>query len=85
MYKTIIGVLEGQTDNTRKVCENIKKKDSTFGYKIIKPGVESLKDKFESLLIIYSQTEEEGNRRGGWFIHKCTNAKLSDYFWVKKD
>ena len=76
MFKTIIGVMEGQTDN-------IKKRDPTFEYSLMKPQVESLKRKFESLLIINSSTEEEANRRGGWFIHKCKNAKVAGYFWVK--
>ncbi len=49
----------------------------------MKPQIESLKRKFESLLIIHSPTEEEANSRGGWFIHKCKNAKVSGYFWVK--
>jgi hypothetical protein len=56
---------------------------SDFEYSILNPQVESLKRKFESLLIIHSNTEEEANRRGGWFIHKCKNAKVSGYFWVK--
>ncbi len=30
-----------------------------------------------------THTEEEANRRGGWFIHKCKNAKVAGYFWVK--
>ncbi len=52
---------------------------SEFEYSIMKLKVESLKRKFESLLIILSPTEKEANRRGSWFIHKCKNAKVADY------
>ena len=71
-------------DNIRKVCETIKSRDPTFKYSITEPKIPSLKRKFESLLMIHSSTQEEANRRGGWFIHKCKNAKLSGYFWVKE-
>ncbi len=75
--------MEGQTDNIKKICMTIKDKDPTFEYSIMKPQVEYLKCKFESLMIINSSTEEEANKRGGWFIYKCKNAKVAGYFWVK--
>ncbi len=89
MFKAFIGIQKGQTDNVRKVCEDIKNKDATFTYDIMKTTLEakdkegiSLKDKFENL-VLYSSTLDDVNKRAGWFIHKCTNAKLADYFWVK--
>ncbi len=83
MFKTMIGIMQGQTDNVKKVCEGIKGIDKTFEYMIVEPEVPSIKRKFERLLIITSTTKEDANRRGGWFIHKCKNAKVSNYFWVK--
>ncbi len=84
MFKTIIGIPPGQTENTLKVCSDIKKKDRSFNYELLEPKVAELKEKFENLLILYSDTEEMANKRGGWFKHKCRNAKLSPYFWVKE-
>jgi hypothetical protein len=92
LFKTFIGIPKGQTANIKKVCEDIKKKDVTFNYSIIKTTSEAvdkdgikLKDKFENLLVLSSTTLDEANKRGGWFIHKCSNAKLASYFWVKTD
>ncbi len=91
MFKAFIGIPKGQTDNVRKVCEDIEKKDATFEYKIMKSTFEakdkdgiSLKDKFENLLVLYSPTLDDVNKRAGWFIHKCSNAKFASYFWVKE-
>ncbi len=84
MFKTLIGVADGQTANVLKVCEDIKKRDSSFDYEIFKPTVPELREKFESLLVLYSATKEMANKRGGWFIHKCRGAKLANYFWVKE-
>ncbi len=79
MFKTIIGVMEGRTDNIKNMYE-LEDKDPTFEYSIMKPQIESLKRKFESLLIIHSSTEEEANSRGGWFIHKC---KISTLYGIR--
>ncbi len=83
MFKTIIGIPNGETANILKVCADIKKRDSTFNYEVFEPHVTKLREKFENLLILYSATEAEANRRGGWFIHKCRDARLANYFWVK--
>lgn len=84
MFKTIIGIPIGQTSNVIKICEDILKKDRTFYYEITEPSVNVLKEKFESLLILYSPTKKMANKWGGWFIHKCRNAKVASYFWVKE-
>ncbi len=91
MFKAFIGIPKGETEKVRTVCEDIKKRDSTFAYDIMKTTLESkdkdgiaLKDKFENLLVLYSSTLDDANKRAGWFIHKCTNAKLANYFWVKE-
>ncbi len=84
VFKTMIGIMEGQIENVKKVCEGIKSRDQTFEYMIVEPEVPSIRRKFERLLIIHSNTNEEANRRGGWFIHCCKNAKVSSYFWVKE-
>ncbi len=80
MLKTIIGVMEGQTDNIKKYVYELKDKDPTFEYSIMKPQIESLKRTFESPLIINSSTEEEANSRGGWFIHKY---KISTMYGIR--
>lgn len=84
MFKTIIGVPSGETSNIIKVCDDFLKKDRTCYFEIVEPSVKKLKEKFESLLIVYSPTKEMANKRGGWFIHKCRDAKLAGYFWVKE-
>ncbi len=84
MFKTIIGIPNGETTNVLKVCNDIKKRDLTFSYEIFEPTVSELRKKFENLLILYSTTEDEAKKRGGWFIHKCRAAKLSNYFWLKE-
>ncbi len=84
MFKTIIGIPAGQTSNVIKICNDILKRDRAFYYELVEPSVKDLKEKFESLLILYSPTKKMANERGGWFIHKCRDAKLADYFWVKE-
>ncbi len=84
VFKTMIGIMEGQIENVKKVCDGIKSRDQTFEYMIVEPEVPSIRRKFERLLIIHSSTKDEANRRGGWFIHKCKSAKVSSYFWVKE-
>ncbi len=32
MFKTVIGVMKGETQKTIKICEDIRKKDPTFNY-----------------------------------------------------
>ncbi len=84
MFKTIIGVLQGETQKIIKICEDIRKKDSTFDFYIVIPTVKEIKDKFESVLVICSSTKKRANQWGGWFIHKCHDAKVASYFWVKE-
>ncbi len=84
MFKTIIGIPNGETNNVLKVCNDIKKRDNSFQYEIYEPSVLKLREKFENLLILFFLTKDEANKWGGWFIHKCTNAKLANYFWVKE-
>jgi hypothetical protein len=84
IFKTIIGILNGETENVRRVCEDIKKRDGSFSFEIFKPTVPELSEKFENLLVLYSSSRDAANRRGGWFKHKCRNAKLGSYFWVKE-
>lgn len=83
IFKTIIGIMNEQTENVRRVCEDIRKKDPSFSYEIFEPTVAALREKFENLLVLYSPTKEEAQKRGGWFIHKCRGAKLPNYFWTK--
>jgi hypothetical protein len=84
MYKTVIGILRGETQKITQVCEDIKKRDSSFDYYIVKPTVKKIKAKFENVLVILSDSEHQAASRGGWFIHRVRNAKLPDYFWIKK-
>jgi hypothetical protein len=84
MIKTVIGILRGQTNNVIKICEDIMKNDRTFHYQVVEPSVKELKEKFESLLILYSPTMKMANERGGWFVHKCRDAKVASYFWIKE-
>ena len=60
MFKAFIGIPNGETEKVRKVCEDIKKKDVTFKYDIMKTTLEAkdkngiaLKDKFENLRVLY--------------------------------
>ncbi len=85
MFKTIIGIPNGETSNIIKICEDIQKKDRAFYYEVVEPSVIELKEKFESLLIVFSPTMKMANERGGWFIHKCRDAKVASYFWVKDE
>ncbi len=84
MFKTIIGVPRGETSKVVNICEDILKRDRTFYYQVVEPSVKELKEKFESLLILYSPTKEMANQRGGWFIHKLRDAQVASYFWVKE-
>ncbi len=84
IFKTIIGIPNGETGKVHQICEDIKKRDSSFKYEIYEPSVLKLREKFENLLILFSSTEDEAKRRGGWFIHKCNRAKVAEYFWIKK-
>ncbi|HMB45765.1 MAG TPA: hypothetical protein VKL21_08085 [Candidatus Methanoperedens sp.] len=84
MYKTMIGILHGETQKIIKICEDIAAKDNSFAYYIIRPTVKEIKYKFENVLVLLSDSEKEAKSRGGWFIHRCENAKIPDYFWIKK-
>ncbi len=84
MFKTIIGIPNGETTNVIKICKDIEQRDPTFSYEIFEPAIPKLREKFENLLVLYFPTKDIANRWGGWFKHKCRNAKLADYFWVKE-
>lgn len=84
MHKTVIGILWGETQKITRVCEDIKKRDNSFDYYIVKPTVKEIKAKFENVLVVLSDSEDEAKARGGWFIHRCKNARIPDYFWIKK-
>lgn len=58
-------------ENLLKVCEDIKKRDSTFNY--------SVKDNF---IIIYCKTRDEAYKKGYWFKFKA-GAKNFDIVVVK--
>ena len=84
-FNTMIGIIDkNEVAKVRKVCEDIWVKDSSFKFKIVMPGSIELRAKFASILILKSETKDMANKRGGWFIHKMTNANISDYFWVKE-
>lgn len=84
-FKTMIGIIDKhEVDKVKGVCSDIWAKDSTFHYKIVKPGTKELRDKFASVLILTSDTKSMADKRGGWFIHKMSDAKVSDYFWTKE-
>lgn len=83
--KTMIGIPDiNEISKLSKVCKDIYSKDTTFRYKIVLPKTTELKAKFSMILIIYSQTLEMANKRGGWIIHKMKDAKVADYFWTKE-
>lgn len=82
MYKAEIGIEKDNTDKVRKVCEDIKKRDESFVYDIIKSHSVFL-GRFENILVIFD-TEEGVNSRAGWFIHKMKDAKVSDFFISKE-
>jgi len=83
-FKTMFGVIEeSEINKLNKVCRDISLKDSTFSYVIKKPRAPELIKKFVGILIIYSDSEEMANKRGGWFLHVMKDAKVSDYFWIK--
>lgn len=84
-FKTMFGIIEAsEVSKVNKVCLDISLKDSTFSYVIKKPRTLELIGKFVGILIIYSDSEEIANSRGGWFKHVMRDAKVSDYFWVKQ-
>jgi hypothetical protein len=84
MYRAIIGIPRGETARVKKVCSDIKMKNPSFIYEIFSPTVPKIREKFENLLFLDSYSEEDVMRWAGWFVHLCKNAKVSDYFWVKK-
>jgi hypothetical protein len=85
MFKTMIGIIdESEIVKVKTVCNDIWLKDSTFKFKVVMPGSRELRKKFTSILILTSDTKEMADKRGGWFIHKMTDAKVSDYFWTKE-
>ncbi len=83
-FRAIIGIPKGETANVQKVCSDIKKRDPGFFYEIFEPKVPKIKKKFENLLFLDSYSRADAMHRAGWFIHRCKNAKVSNYFWVKK-
>ncbi len=84
-FKTMIGVIEEtEKPNLDIVCSDIRLKDSTFNYKIVRPKNKELIEKFKWILVVFSDSQEMANKRGGWLIHKMKDAKVSDYFWVKE-
>ncbi len=83
-WKTMFGIIEeSEINKLNKVCKDISLKDSTFSYAIKKPRTAGLIAKFVGILIIYSDSEEMANKRGGWFLHVMKDAKVSSYFWTK--
>lgn len=85
MYKKAIGIPKGETENVIKVCNDIKSKHSDFDYAIIEPSSDvpdsegrTLKDKFEKMLIIKSDSERKVDGWRIWFLTRCKNAKLGD-------
>lgn len=80
MYKANIGILDESIDNVKKVCEDIKNKDSTFMYEIKRSYLKN----FKNVLVIMGDDKEDLEKRAGWFIHKMKNAKVSNYFWIKE-
>ncbi len=83
-WKTMFGIIEeSEINKLNKVCKDISLKDSTFSYVIKKPRAPELIKKFAGILIIYSDSEDMANKRGGWFLHVMKEAKVSDYFWTK--
>lgn len=80
VHKVFIGVLDKNPNKIRIVCEDIKKRDPRFQYYLTKP-VNKLRIKFTAILVLLSDDKKDVERRAGWFIHKCTDAKLSKYFW----
>ena len=84
-FKTMIGIIDsGDVAEVKKVCSDIWIRDSTFRFKVVMPGSQELRDKFASILILKSDTQEMADKRGGWFIHKMKDAKVADYFWTKE-
>lgn len=85
MFKTMIGIIDkGEVSKVKKVCNDIWLKDSTFKFKVVMPGSPELRNKFASILVLTSDTKSMADKRGGWFIHKMADAKVSDYFWTKE-
>jgi hypothetical protein len=82
VYKAYIGVISEKKE-IEKVCEDIKKKDSTFSYEIRLP-YKNLRNKFKWFLLVFDGDKNSLNQRAGWFIHKMKNAKVADYYWVRK-
>jgi hypothetical protein len=83
-FRAILGIPRGETAKVKKVCSDIKKRDPSFFYEIFKPTVPDIREKFENLLFLYSSSKADVMHRAGWFLHKCKNARVSNYFWVKK-
>lgn len=82
--KTMIGIPDAdEVFKVEIVCRDVEMGDSTFKYKIVRPGTPDLRKKFNKVLIIYSPNEKVANSRGGWFIHKMHDGIVADYFWTK--
>lgn len=83
-YRAILGIPPGETAKVKKVCWDVQKRDHGFFYEIFKPTVPEIRAKFENLLFLDSFSKKDVSKRAGWFLHRCKNARVSDYFWVKK-
>lgn len=83
-FRAILGIPRWETTKVKKVCEDIKIRDPSFEFEIFKPTMPEIMRKFENLLFLYSYSQADVMHRAGWFLHRCRNAKLSEYFWVKK-
>lgn len=82
MFRTNVGILsEDELSRVKKVCDDIKSKDSSFSFDIRR----SYSSNFKYILIIYSNDEHNAHVRGLWFTKKMKNAKVSEYYWVTEE
>ena len=78
VYETIIGFRKELLGDMRRICHDISVKDDSFKYRIMP----SYFDKYDYVLIIYSEGYDQAHSRGLWILNKAfPNEKL--LYWIK--
>jgi len=87
-WKTMVKVPEEIADCAVVLANDVRKRDKTFRWKIIRSYHRDVNIQKCKLLVIYSPTKNQAYRRGSYFLHKLELKKFErlkkGYYWVKE-
>lgn len=76
MWETRIELMfDDNIDEIKRVCEDIRSKDSSFDFKIVK----SKSLRYDYTLIVYSPDKDTAHRRGVWLINRVAALRGKHY------